>query len=313
MIQRSDIILQLHRRDVKTVAVQAPEGLKREAVRFAFDLKREGFRVIMSGDPCYGSCDLDREGPAIADILVHIGHAPVDDTNKVIYEYYQVDIPKDSLREGVRHLSQKRIGLVTVTQHLHCIPMIQEFLANEGIVAVVKAGGKRTPHPGQVLGCSFEAAKAAGCSEILYVGTGLFHPLGVAIATNARVIALDPVTGIVQEVSAERLLRVRFALIEKAKVAEQFGILLSTKSGQRREELARFLVSLHPSALLVTMNEVTPDQLYNLGFPCYVNTACPRLAYDDQGNFPVPVLTPREFEIVCGVRNWEEYTVDQIP
>ncbi len=313
MIQRSDIIVELQKRDVQTVAIQAPEGLKREAVRLALDLKREGLSVILSGDPCYGSCDLDREGLAMADILVHIGHAPVDDTDRVLYEYYQVDMPKDSLREGIRYLSQKRIGLVTVTQHLHCIPMIQEFLKNEGIDAVVKTGGKRTPHPGQVLGCSFEAAKATGCSEILYVGTGLFHPLGVAIATNARVIALDPVTGIVQEVSAERLLRVRFALIEKAKMAEQFGIILSTKSGQRREELARSLVSLHPSALLVTMREVTPDQVSNLGFPCYVNTACPRLAYDDQGNFPVPVLTPQEFEIVCGVRNWEEYTVDQIP
>ncbi len=60
------------------------------------------------------------------------------------------------------------------------------------------------------------------------------------------------------------------------------------------------------------LREVTPDQLLNLGFPCYVNTACPRLAYDDQVRFSVPILTPIEFEIVCGVRDFEHYRVDEI-
>ena len=60
------------------------------------------------------------------------------------------------------------------------------------------------------------------------------------------------------------------------------------------------------------LGEVSPDQLLNLGFPCYVNTACPRLAYDDQVRFSVPVLTPGEFEILCGVRDFENYEVDEI-
>ena len=61
------------------------------------------------------------------------------------------------------------------------------------------------------------------------------------------------------------------------------------------------------------MHEVTPEELLDLGMECYVNTACPRLAYDDQPRFPVPVLTPSEFEILCGVRSWNEYQVDEIP
>jgi len=60
------------------------------------------------------------------------------------------------------------------------------------------------------------------------------------------------------------------------------------------------------------MDEVTPAELLNLGFPAYVNTACPRLAYDDQIRFPVPVLTSFEFEILVGLRNWEEYRMDEI-
>jgi len=64
--------------------------------------------------------------------------------------------------------------------------------------------------------------------------------------------------------------------------------------------------------VIVTMREVNPDELLNLGFACYVNTACPRLAYDDQVRFPVPVLSPQEFEILCGVRTWDTYTIDEI-
>jgi 2-(3-amino-3-carboxypropyl)histidine synthase len=64
--------------------------------------------------------------------------------------------------------------------------------------------------------------------------------------------------------------------------------------------------------MIVTLQEVSPDELLNLGFGAYVNTACPRLAYDDQGRFPVPVLSPQEYEILCGVRKWDDYAIDEI-
>jgi 2-(3-amino-3-carboxypropyl)histidine synthase len=126
------------------------------------------------------------------------------------------------------------------------------------------------------------------------------------------VFACDPITGRIEEPDADRLLRVRFGLIQKAQNAESYGIIVSSKTGQCRSELADHLCSLSDKAYKVMLREVTPDQLLNLGFPCYVNTACPRLAYDDQIRFSVPVLTPSEFEIVCGVRDFENYQVDEI-
>jgi 2-(3-amino-3-carboxypropyl)histidine synthase len=186
------------------------------------------------------------------------------------------------------------------------------FLQSQGIDARVGAGSTRTPFRGQVLGCSFAAAKVPGADEILFVGTGFFHAIGIAITTRKRVIALDPITGTAQEVSGDTLLRRRFAVIEKARKAKTVGIILSTKSGQQRMALAHRLSSLSPHTTIVTMREVSPDELLNLGFACYVNTACPRLAYDDQVRFPVPVLSPQEFEIVCGVRTWDDYAIDEI-
>ena len=108
-----------------------------------------------------------------------------------------------------------------------------------------------------MLGCCFTTAKETGQTEILFVGTGLFHPIGIALSTNARVIALDPLTGTAQEVSGEALLRRRFAVIEKARGAKTIGIIVSTKSGQHRMDLARRLAALSPTAVIVTMSEVT--------------------------------------------------------
>jgi 2-(3-amino-3-carboxypropyl)histidine synthase len=308
----SDLIITLKQREAKKVALQFPEGLKRRAAAVATDLKEAGFDVLVSGDPCYGACDLALDTLAFADVLVHFGHAPVDDREHVIFEPYPVDFDVTILKNAVPLFKGKIVGLVTTIQHVHLIPPMESFLRSKGIDVRVAMGSSRTPHRGQVLGCSFAAAKATGADEILFVGTGLFHPLGVSLATGARVIALDPLTGTAQEVSGDTLRRRRFVAMETAKGAGTIGIIVSTKSGQQRMALARRLAALSPHAVIVTMQEVSPDELLNLGFDAFVNTACPRLVYDDQVRFPVPVLSPQEFEILCGVRSWDEYSIDEI-
>jgi 2-(3-amino-3-carboxypropyl)histidine synthase len=308
----SDLIEHLRNKGAKRVALQFPEGLKRRSIMVAAALKDAGFEVIVSGDPCYGACDLALDSLAFADVLVHFGHAPVDEQPQVIYEPWQTGFDVAVLENAFTYLKGNHVGLVTTVQHVHLIPEMENFLQSKGIITSVAKGGRRTPNRGQVLGCNFNAAKATGAEEVLFVGTGLFHPIGIALATRTRVIALDPLTGIAQEVSGDALMRRRFAVMEKARGAQSVGIIVSTKSGQQRMELACRLASLSPAAVIVTMREVSPDELLNLGFSCYVNTACPRLAYDDQVRFPVPVLSPQEFEILCGVRTWDEYTIDEI-
>jgi 2-(3-amino-3-carboxypropyl)histidine synthase len=309
----SDTVRQLRERGAKTVALQFPAGLKRQAAGWAAALQKEGFSVIISGDPCYGACDLALETLSSADVLVHVGHAPVDRQDNVIYVPNPVDFDLRVLEKALPLISRGSAGLVTTVQHAHLIPAMELFLKEHGVAVCVAEGSGRTPLRGQVLGCCFTAARETGAAVILFVGTGVFHPVGIALATKARVIALDPLTGTVQEVNADALLRRRFAVIEKARQAERIGIILSTKSGQQRPDLARRLAALSERAVILTMQEVSPDELLNLGFGCYVNTACPRLAYDDQVRFSVPVLSPQEFEILCGVRDWDAYVVDEIP
>jgi len=310
----SELIKTLKQRGAHTVALQFPEGLKRQAAAISADFTAAGFSVIISGDPCYGACDLalDTASQGTADVLIHFGHAPVEDSPNVIFEPWTVDFDVAILAHAFPLLREKTFGLVTTVQHAHLVPKMETFLASKGYDVRVAHGSGRTPLRGQVLGCNFTAAKMTGACEILFVGTGIFHPAGIALSTKARVIALDPLTSTAIEVSAESLLRRRSAIMEKARSARHIGILISTKSGQRRWDLARRLAKLAPGTSVITMREINPDELLNLGFDCYVNTACPRLAYDDQVRFGKPVLSPQEFEILCGARNWDDYLIDEI-
>lgn len=312
LIDTSELVRKLKATGATRIALQFPEGLKRDAAGVASSLRAAGFFVIISGDPCYGACDLATGLLEMAEQVVHFGHSPLDDTPCIIYDPYRMDFNVEVLGLAIPHLSSADIGLVTTVQHTHMVPEISKYLASRGITCHSAHGGTRAPNSGQVLGCSYGAARDCHSSEILFVGTGLFHPLGVCLATGARVIALDPYCQTVEVVSTERFLRRRFALIEVAKKSKNFGIILTLKSGQKRQQLAESLAMMHKDAFIVALHEVSPDELLNLGFSCYVNTACPRLAYDDQERFPVPVISPQEFEIVCGSRTFEDYQIDEI-
>ena len=308
----SDLIARLLERGAETVALQFPAGLKRQAAGIADELREAGFTVLISGDPCYGACDPALDLLRHADVLVHFGHTPLSPHPDVIFEAFRVDFDPEVVTNAIPLLIERAVGVITTAQHTHLLPAVVRVLRDAGYEPVFRTAGGRTPEPGQVLGCTFEAARIPGVTEILYIGTGVFHPLGVQLATGAHVVALDPLTGQVQEVDASRFLRKRHGILEKARSARHIGILVSRKPGQERYALACRLAALHERAYLVFLDEVSPDELLNLGFGAYVNTACPRLSYDDQERFPGPVLTPAEFEILCGVRPWEDYVVDEM-
>ncbi|MCK5659932.1 MAG: diphthamide synthesis protein, partial [Methanosarcinales archaeon] len=44
----------------------------------------------------------------------------------------------------------------------------------------------------------------------------------------------------------------------------------------------------------------------------FVSTACPRVAVDDNLRYAKPMLTPIEFEILVGKRQWDEFVFDEI-
>jgi len=65
-------------------------------------------------------------------------------------------------------------------------------------------------------------------------------------------------------------------------------------------------------ANIFLMDLVSPELLEGYRVDAWVNTACPRIAIEDILQYKQPVLTPQEFEIVLGERDWQEYAFDEI-
>ncbi|VVB84444.1 2-(3-amino-3-carboxypropyl)histidine synthase [uncultured archaeon] len=311
------VIRIIKERNCKKVGLQFPEGLKRRAPGIAREIEEKtGADVVISGNPCFGACDVDTVVAGSVDVLFHFGHAGMGKHDNVVFieARSNVDIVT-AVRKAIPLLKTGRIGLITTVQHVHKLDEACAVLKEHGKECVVGKGDKRVAYPGQVLGCNFSAARV-DCDEILYIGSGFFHPIGAAIATGKRVIAADPYLNQAVEVAPEKFLRKRGGYIAKAMEANVFGIIVSTKSGQKRMELALELKALAQKhgkkSFIIEMDLVTPEQLLAFKADAYVNTACPRITIDDAGRFHAPVLTPQEFESALGERGCGNIVMDEI-
>jgi len=311
-------------RDARTVAVQLPEGLKVHAQNIACDLReRTGADILILGDPCYGACDYAPSFSRYADALVQFGHAEIPSmaspANILFVEVF-IDVDVSALLERALPVLRDRVGLLTTVQHVPQLPKIMDWLASHGKEVRIGRGDALIKFEGQVLGCNISSVDpiVKDVDQFLYVGSGDFHPLMVAIESDKPVLVLDPLMNEVRDMEdlKERILRQRHAAIVRAESARHFLILVSTKVGQERLELARRLKDLAEendrSAEIVLLEEIHPDRLLPYQADAYVSTACPRIAVDDYLRYPKPILTPVEMEIVLGLKKWSDYSLDSI-
>ncbi|MFB6095320.1 MAG: diphthamide biosynthesis enzyme Dph2 [Halodesulfurarchaeum sp.] len=291
-------------RDADSVGLQFPEGLKRRAGAVADDLRDilpEDVTVFISGEACYGACDLDLQLMRRTDVFVHFGHTPMKESKNIVYVplFSNVDV-RPIMEEAVEELEPGDVGLVTTAQHSNSFDEMRTFLEERGFTVHTRRGDERLTLEGQVLGCNYASADV-DADQILYVGGGKFHPVGLAMEhPDKRVIVADPVNNVVTEAETDEFLRQRYGAIHRAMDADNWGVIVSTKIGQRRWEVAEEIVEADDDAYLITLDEVTPDRLQAFGFDAYVNTACPRITTDDGPQFDQPLLTPQEYRIATG-------------
>lgn len=309
------------RSGAKTVGVQYPAGLKTRAVEIARNIERETkLPVILSANPSFGACDVQQMP---VDLVVHIGHAPIPDLHyKNVFFYDNALPPPENLAflNKALPLPGKRVGLLTTTQFRGWVPAVKGYLQEKGYEVFVGKSGGRIAYEGQLLGCDYSAARMVmdDVDCFLYVGSGNFHPLAVAMLTPKPVVVVDFEKGEARRLDEDkdRAIRQRHGMITAAQSAQTFGIVVSTKLGQHRMELAKELKDLATAhgkeAHIFIMDFVSPETLEGYSVDAWVNTACPRIVLDDSILFKKPLLTPQEFEIVIGKRGWKDYEMDEI-
>jgi len=323
-LEEDKVKREIIKRKARRVLVQLPEGLKPEAPRIASLIEESGALPIISADPCYGACDLalDEAEMLSADLIIHYGHSEMESLKRlidvpVIYVEAKANISvKDVVEDALHYLKPwNNIGLVTTVQHVHMIKKIEKILRAAGKKVYIghEPGLK---YPGQVLGCDYRNAKAISnmVEAFLFVGGGVFHAIGLFLATLKPTIAADPFEGRAHRIDdeAKRVINKRWADIAEASKAKRWGVIIGLKIGQFNLEaslkIKRDLEKCGKEAILLAMREITPENL--LEFPtieAYVNTACPRISLYEGRKFSKPVLTPRETYVAIGKMKWEEY------
>ena len=298
------IVEAIEEREASTVGLQFPEGLKRRGSAVADDLRAltEDVTFMLSGQPCYGACDLDTYLMRRTDVFVHFGHSPMKESDKIIYVplFSNVD-PFPMMEDSLDELDRgDEVGLVTTAQHMNRFGEMKEWLEERGYTVHTRRGDDRLTYEGQVLGCNYASADI-DAEQVLYVGGGKFHPLGLAMEhPDKKVVIADPVNNVVTVADTEKFMKQRYGAVHRAMDAETWGVIFCTKIGQGRWEKAQEIVENNDNAYLVTMDEVTPDRLRNFNFDAFVNTGCPRITTDDGPRFHKPMLTPGEYEIAVG-------------
>ena len=161
-------------------------------------------------------------------------------------------------------------GIATTIQHLHKI---------NDVVKQLKA-----KLAGQVLGCNaFAAEKIANkVDAFLFVGSGHFHPIQIALRTKKPVWLWNPVTkklGRLEKAVVEKFLQRKKAALVKFFHADTIGIIVSTKLGQKN--LARALElkkQTNKKCYLFACDTLDMSEFENFPFiDFWVNTACPRI------------------------------------
>ena len=297
------------------ILLQFPEGLKREALAHAKKLEAEGNEVVISASPCFGACDLalDEARRVGADRIIHFGHAEYGRPDfDVEYVECRIDAPLDVLPLSTGPLGGfARICLLATVQHVHQLPEIRRFYEGRGKEVVLNEPTGLTRAPGQLLGC--DAGNVADLDgkvdAFVYFGGGTFHPIAALLRTTKPFFLVDPFMRKVESVGhlREEHARGSRGRIVSSLGAKNFGILVSTKSGQYRMDLAvRLKAGIEAAGMAAAILVSGTFDFESLGnlmeFDAFVNTACPRLAPDDCGRMRKPLLSADELAKVLELR-----------
>ncbi len=302
----------------KKILIQIPEGLRIYANEIAEKLR--DFEVFISTEPCYGACDIEVYPDMVT---VQIGHAEIPNIkypeNIIFVEAFSKKSFRGIVRKFLKNYKFKKIGIVASVQHIPAIEEAREIMEENGREVFVGEGDSRIKYDGMVLGCNFSCARSVEdeVDAFVFLGSGNFHGVGVRISTGKKTIILDPFTDEIRDMDkiADLFVRQRFGAIVKAEEGNKFGIIVSTKIGQRRMKLALALKEMIEStgkeAYLFSSNNIIPENFY-YDVDVYVNTSCPRITYDDYLRFPKPIISPVELEIALKFKLWENFSFDEI-
>ncbi|MEM4222030.1 MAG: diphthamide biosynthesis enzyme Dph2 [archaeon] len=283
----------LRKRKIKKALIQLPEGLKPIFQEIKKNLVCE---CVLSGDSCFGACDLRFSKDC--DATIHIGHnsfgfEELENKKTIFCEVLAKNVSFSGLSSSNL---PKKVGLLSSLDFLEYLPKVKRILEEKEI---------KCYDGGQILGCNWTNAlkikDKVDC--FLVLSSGIFHALGVQYATKKPVFNYNPFSERLEKIEKD-FEKEKWTRIALGKKAKSFGIVLSSKPGQYKIKVAEKLLNMIKEkgleAELIVLDDIFPERLNYLPFDAFVITACPRIVIDDWKNYQKAIILPDELNIILG-------------
>ncbi|KAH9161619.1 diphthamide biosynthesis protein [Lactarius sanguifluus] len=325
----------------KRVALQFPDELLRDSVPIFHSLKRAvgaNSELYVLADTSYGSCCVDEVAAqhVDADAVVHYGHACMSKTYRlpVIYVFGKKPVDVKDAAESLLEswTSSNPSAKVAVLKHdvaytheaERLLSALRDVFSSHEIAVSYRPVPRKLGPSTAVATTTVEHDISDHDSEdttpILYVGSP-----NLALTNLLMTHPATPVYGYVpatrqatlQSVQTNKLLMRRYAVVQKARDADVFGILVGTLGVASYlpliARIRQLLVSAHKKAYTISVGKLNPAKLANFAeIECFVLVACPENSVIDAKDFFRPIVTP--FELQLALRpspTWTgEYVLD---
>ncbi|KAI6127183.1 diphthamide biosynthesis protein [Pisolithus sp. B1] len=325
--------------DYKRIALQFPDELLHESVPIYRLLKQrvnEGQELYVLADTSYGSCCVDEVAAqhVDADLMVHYGHACLSQTSRlpVIYVFGRKPINVDSCvkrildviasivkslpsvlirhdvaysyRAGeiVKELCNKTAATATRIMY-HAVPTKMEPSPTQPKSDSSPISGR---HEGSdVLRTEPGADLVGNDGIIIYIGDESLTLTNILVTHSSnKVYSYNPTTNAVRLESGRtnKLLMRRFAVVQKARDADVFGILVGTLGVASYLSVITYLRNLLSHAkkksYTISVGKLNPAKLANfMEIECFVLAACPENSLIESKDFFKPIITPHELKV----------------
>lgn len=178
-------------------------------------------------------------------------------------------------------LPGKTISLAATIQYIDLIPKVKSYLESKNKKVIIRQGAHHKAH---VLGCNSTALDKTA-DTILIITDGKFHAINNAIQLQKEIHIfntqeLDKITQNEIDQHNKRLQ----AKQKKFLLAEQVGLILSTKHGQHHKQVSKLkqqIENLNKKVYIFEANNINTSEFENYpSIPIFINTACYGLARD---------------------------------
>ncbi len=176
---------------------------------------------------------------------------------------------KKNIGEVLKKVKIKgKVGLITTIQFLDQV----KNLKNKNFI-----------FGGQILGCNIKNAEKIKnkINSFLYIGSGKFHPINIAIKLKKSVYIANPLTNEFSKIKESEIKDYEKKLkgkLSKFYAAKKYGIMVSTKKGQYNIKKALELNKKLKNSYIFLFDNLDQNEFENFSeIDIWINTACSRI------------------------------------